>query len=289
MWSLFLCKNDVLNGFLINVKLLKDIFLNSWSFAGHNILGILYFMTDTQMISYYLGAEEVALYQSVFRVLLIFMMISEIISNVLLPYLSYKFSKSEDISYLISTFFMFLLVLSCSMFLIFTTFKKEIILILYSTEYLNALPIVLPFGIVLILRSISSVFGNLLTVSNNQKQRVITVFISLLTSVTLNFIFMPLYGIVISAWISVFVHFILFSLYFHFSKKELPKINIVNKNTIQIIGFTFALYLISNVLVYNRFLSVFIGVSLWITYLYVFLLKKGNWKKLKLILDDRGI
>lgn len=289
MWSLFLCKTDVFYGLLINVKLLKNLLLKSWSFASHNILGILYFMIDTQMISYFLGAEEVALYQSVFRVLLIFIMISEIISNVLLPYLSYKFSKSEDISSLISSSFIFLLVLSCSMFLIFTTFKNEIVLILYSTEYLDALPIVLPLAIVLILRTTASVFGNVLTISNNQKYRVITVFISLLTSVTLNFIFMPLYGIVISAWISVFVHFILFSLYFYFSKKELPKINIVNKDTIQIIGLTFVLYLISNAVVYNRFLSVFIGVSLWITYLYVFLIKKGNWKKLKLILDDHGI
>ena len=95
-------------------------------------MGILYFMVDTQMISYFLGAEEVALYQSIFRVLLIFIMISEMISNVLLPYLSYKFSKLEDISYLVSNFFLFLLLLSCSMFLIFTTFKNEIILILYS-------------------------------------------------------------------------------------------------------------------------------------------------------------
>src|SRR5690606_17751860 len=130
--------------------------------------------------SYFLGAREVALYQSIFRILLILIMISEMISNVLLPYLSYKFIKSENISRLVSDFFLFLLVLSCSMFLVFTTFKNEIVLILYTDEYLNALPIVLPLAIVLIFRTIASVFGNVLTVSNNQKYRVITVFISMI-------------------------------------------------------------------------------------------------------------
>lgn len=289
IWSLLICKEYLVGDFTLNKKLLKGLINKSWSFAGHSILGVLYFMVDTQLISYFLGAKEVALYQSVFRILLILVMISEMISNVLLPYLSYKFIKSENISYLVSNFFLFLLVLSCSMFLIFTSFKYEIVINLYTEEYLNALPLVLPLAIVLIFRTTASVFGNVLTVSDNQKFRVITVFISLIVSIIFNFILIPIYGIVISAWVSVFVHLILFSLYYYFSKKELPQISIINSDTVQAIIVTLLIYLIIHVVIDNHFFGVLFGVILWVMYLYLFFIKKGNWNKLRLILNDNGI
>ena len=289
IWCLWLCRDDVFNGWLPNKRILNDLFRKMWSFGGHYIMGILYFMIDTQMISYFLRTEDVALYQAIFRILLILLMVSEMVSNVLLPYLSYKFHQSLDITEITSRLFLFLLVLACSMFLLFNTFKEALILTLYSKQYLSALPIVFPLGIVLVFRTAASIFGNILTISDNQVYRVITVGISLLVSVTLNFIFIPLYGIIASAWISVVVHFLLFSLYVFFSKKELPNLIILNSEVFIAIGTTIGVYLIVDQVINNHIYASILGVCLWILYLTFFLIKNKNGYYLKSILNDRGI
>ena len=81
---------------------------------------------------------------------------SEIVSNVLLPYLSFKYYKNENLSELISKIFLYLLIIGCSLFLLFTSFKTKILEVLYTPEYQKAAILVLPFSIVVILRTISS-------------------------------------------------------------------------------------------------------------------------------------
>ena len=159
----------------IELNILKRILIKSWSYGAHTILGILYFMVDTQIISIYFGGKEVALYQSIFRIILIFLVFSELITNVFLPYLSYKFYKKEDISELSSKIFLYLLIIGLSLFLFFNTFKSFILSTLYNDNYLEAGILVLPLSVVVVIRTVSSLLGNLMTVSNNQSNRVIAV------------------------------------------------------------------------------------------------------------------
>ena len=135
MWLLALCRSTFVQFAYSGTKVGKLI-KQSWSFGVFNILGIFYFMVDTQIISLFLTAKDVALYQSVFRILLILMLLSDIISNVLLPYLSFKFYKQENISELSSKIYLYLLLVGCSLFLAFTTFKTELLQLLYTPEYL---------------------------------------------------------------------------------------------------------------------------------------------------------
>jgi O-antigen/teichoic acid export membrane protein len=213
LWSVYVCR-DSFSSFTYKKDQVKSILKGSWSYGVYTIFGVFYLMIDTQIIALYYDSVQVALYQAVFRILLIMLLFTDIISNVLLPYLSFKYHKNESIGDFSSKIFLYMLIIACSMFLVLTTFDEEIILVLYTSEYVNAVVLMLPFSFIIIIRAVSALFGSILTISNKQTFRVVAGGISLLISITLNFILIPKFGIIAAAWVSVFVHFVLFLLYY---------------------------------------------------------------------------
>lgn len=288
IWTFALCKTSF-TGFSFDGKLVKRLIKNSWSFGMHTILGIFYFMVDTQIISLYLGAKEVALYQSVFRIIFILLVLSDVVSNVLLPYLSYKFYKGEDLSELVSKIFLFLLIIGCSLFLLFTSFKVEILTLLYTSEYQEAAILVLPLSIVVILRTVSSLLGNILTVSDKQVYRVITVSISLAVSLILNFILIPKYGILAASWVSVLVHSILFSLYFIYSRREVASIRLFSFSNLLILTTTVIIYALVNHFFDGNIWVVLCGVLLWGLVIVFVMNRDNNFRFLQTVLKEKGV
>ncbi len=288
LWTGYLIR-DSLSGFSYDSKMVSALLKNSWSFGLHTILGIFYFMIDTQIISLYLGATEVALYQSVFRIVLILLIFSDIVSSVLLPYLSFKYYKRENISELVSKIFLYLLIIGCSLFLLFTSFKNQILKLLYTPEYLEAAILVLPFSIVVILRTVSVLLGNLLTISNRQVYRVITVCCSLIVSVVLNLIFIPMYGIWAAAWISVVVHLILFGMYLLYSKMEVPQMRLFGTSTLILVFVTIVIYALISYLG-NGCLWIFTLCTLLWLGVVVYIMKRGNnFAFLQQVLRQKGV
>ena len=288
LWTAYFCRSSFFK-FSIDFKLIKDVLKSSWSFGLFSILGIFYFMIDTQIISLYLGARDVALYQSVFRIILILMVFSDIVSNVMLPFLSYKLFKNDNINELTSKILLYLLIVGCSIFLLFTTFKNEILLVLYTPEYAKAAILVLPFSIVLILRTISTLLGNILTVSNMQRQRVITVGVALLFSLVLNLVFIPVFGIIAAAWISVIVHFILFSMYFIYSRFKVPNISLFSGTNFIILGATIGIYTVIEYFKESALWVLPVCAAIWIIVVYKIMMRNGNFIFLKQVLKERGI
>ncbi len=288
LWSLYICRN-VLDRWSFDIKLQKYFFKTSWSFGFHTILGIFYFMIDTQILSIYLGAKEVALYQSVFRIILIFLMISEMLSNVLLPYLSFKYAKKEDITTLVSKILLYLLIIGCSLFLFATTFRDFIMHVLYTEEYTSATPLLIPLSIVIIIRTLCSLLGNILTISNKQIYRVATVCITLVVSVVLNFICIPKYGIMAAAWISVIVHIVLFVLYYYFSNLVVPNIMLFSRDSIFILISAICIYFLFEYFSDFDNYIVIIGVLIWLFCVGVVMRYRNNFTFLKQILNDKGV
>ncbi len=288
LYALFICRSTF-NRYNLKTSMVAKLIKNSWSYGVFSILGIFYFMIDTQIISIYLGAKEVALYQSVFRIVLILMLFSDIVTNVLLPYLSFKFHQREDLSILVSKLFLYLLLLGCSIFLAFTSFKSELMGFLYPPAYQEALPLILPFSLVLILRTVSSLLGNILTVSNQQVYRVMAVGSSLIVSLVLNLALIPLYGIIAAAWTSVAVHIILFGMYSLYGKREIPSLRMFTRTNLTTIAITGLIYW-----VLLQFSETTYGVlagclSLWFLVLYVIMKKDNNFIFLEQVLREKGV
>lgn len=286
-WTAYLSRSSFsssTDGFGLISKLIK----RSWSFGLHTVLGIFYFMIDTQIISLYLGATDVALYQSVFRIILILLVFSDIVSNVLLPYLSYKYYQKENITELVSKIFLYMLIIGCSLFLAFTSFKIPILELLYTPEYVQAAVLVLPFSIVVILRTSSALLGNILTISNRQVYRVITVAVSLVISIVLNLICIPKYGILSAAWVSVVVHVVLFGMYFYYSQKEVPSIKLASKYNLTVLGSTLLMYTVVNHYFADNIWVTLLGAASWLLIVYGIMRQSNNLDFLRKVLKEKG-
>ncbi|NHF59081.1 oligosaccharide flippase family protein [Flavobacteriaceae bacterium TP-CH-4] len=288
LWTTVLCKFDFIK-FSYDGKLMGKLLKNSWSFGVFGILGIFYFMVDTQIISVYLGAKEVALYQAVFRIILILMVFSDIMSNVLLPYLSFKFFNKENVGELVSKLFLYLLIIGCSLFLAFTSFKTEVLTLLYTQEYQEAAALVLPFSIVVILRTVSTLLGNILTISNKQVYRVITVSVSLFVSLLLNLICIPKYGILAAAWISVLVHLILFGMYFAYSRIEVPSIELHSLSNLFLVAVTIIIYGMIHHVTSGGLWIVLGCAALWLLTVFGIMRQGNNLDFLKQVLREKGV
>lgn len=286
--TLLLCKEIFIRKwFSIDVQ--KHLLKYSWSYGAHFIFGTFYFTVDTQIIALLLSAEDVALYQSIFRIIYIFLIVSDVASNVLLPYLSSKYAKDQIIDKLSGNILYLLLVLGCSLFLFFTFFYKEIITVLYTPEYVKAYPLVLPLSIVILLRTSSSIFGTLLTISNNQVNRVKVVFLSMVFSISLNFLLIPYYGIVGSAWISVLVHLLLFAGYQRYSKNDFPHIQLFTFSNGSIVLTTFIFIVVERAIpVQNTFVSIFL-FAVWGILILILMKKHQKLAILNQILKDKGV
>lgn len=286
IWTTYLCRQSV--GSIDNLQVIGKLIKRSWSFGLHTVLGIFYFMIDTQIISLYLGATDVALYQSVFRIILILLVFSDIVSNVLLPYLSYKYYQKDNISELVSKIFLYMLIIGCSLFLAFTSFKVPILELLYTPEYAEASILVLPFSLVVILRTSSALLGNILTISNRQVYRVITVSVSLAISIVLNLICIPKYGIISAAWVSVVVHIVLFGMYFFYSQKEVPSIKLASTYNLVVLGATGLIYGVINQLSNDDIWVTLLGALSWVIIIYTLMRQGNNLDYLNKVLKEKG-
>lgn len=288
LWAIYCCKG-AFPKFSYSFKGVSKLLKDSWSFGMFGVMGIMYVMIDTQIISIYLKAKDVALYQSVFRIVVILMVFSEIVSNVLLPYLSFKFYSKENVSELVSKIFLYLLIIGCSWFLLFTSFKVEILEILYSPEYAEAAILVVPFSIMVILRTVATLLGNILTISNRQTARVVTVGVSLLISVILNVILIPKFGISAAAWTSVLVHVILFGMYFIFSKMEVPKMKLLSSSSTLVLGASTIMYFIINQFDNDSVWIESCCALIWLLLIAFVMKRDNNLRFLQMILKEKGV
>ena len=287
-FTIVLCK-DIFQRKWFNKDIQKYLLTNSWSYGAHFIFGTFYFTIDTQIIALLLEAKDVALYQSIFRIIYIFLIVSDIASNVLLPYLSSKYANKESIDQLSGNILYLLLIIGCALFLIFTSFHTEIISLLYTNEYIMAYPLVFPLSMVIMLRTAASIYGTLLTITNNQINRVKVVFMSMVVSIILNFSLIPIIGILASAWVSVLVHIVLLGGYYYYSKAEFPEISFFTKENNTIILITAAIFLLSNIVFKNSLVLSCILLLLWALIIGYTMRKHKKIATLTQILKDRGV
>lgn len=249
-------------------KIQNYLFKNSYSFGLHNIIGIFYLTIDSQLIAYYSGNKALALYQSIFNIVLILLSFTDLLGNVFLPYLAKLFSI--DINVFVKNSIVinkFIFVLGICMFICLNLFGETILQFLFKDKYSEAFSIILPLSCVMVFRVLSLVYAFALTISDNQNIRVLVVVVSLCVNLFLNFIIVPKYGYVGAAYVSVLTHFILFGLYMLYFYKYF-------KSTL--LNFKYGLYfliILGLLVVNNLIVSFIIPIAIFISLIvFVFIM-----------------
>ena len=203
-----------------NKKINIYLFKNSYSYGLHYIIGVFYFTIDNQLLAYYSGNEALAIYQAMFKLVLILLAVNSLFETVFLPFLSSKFGGDKVVFLnMASLINKTIVILGLSIFLMFNLFVKDVVTFLYPEDYLVGLTITFALSLVLLFRIQTTVYSVLLTISNHQNMRVVTVAITLLTNIVLNFMLIPKYGFRGAATVSAITHFVMLILYVGFARK----------------------------------------------------------------------
>jgi len=208
----------------------------------HLILGTSIIYIDTFILSLISNLENVGLYQAGMRIIMASMLIAVIISDAFIPEISKAYKDKKVVTKKLSRLFEFIL-LFCGLTTITLYFYKQtIILLLFSEEYLLIESSILLVIAIIILRYIGIVPGIILTSYGKQVIRANAVVVSIIFSVVLNLILIPLYNIEGAFVASLLAHVVLNIIYVFYAQRTViftKNISLSLLISILIIGYSF--------------------------------------------------
>jgi O-antigen/teichoic acid export membrane protein len=184
-------------------------------FGLHLVFNYLVFQLDTILLAIWKGDYDVGIYQSAFKLILVPLLIPEILINVLTPVLSrLNVENKKQWGYVGNAMSKFLYITIIPISIILFVYSDQIIHIIYgSKNYVNAIPVLRIFAVVLFIRFNFEAFALMLTTSNKQKIRMYIVIVAALLNFVLNYFAIPLYGAVGAAAVALLTNLFVAILY----------------------------------------------------------------------------
>ena len=248
-------------------------------FGVHLILGASIIYIDTFILSILSILENVGLYQAGMRIIMASMIIAVIISDAFIPEIAKIFENKSIASKKLSKLFEFILLFAGLTLSSIFFYKKTIILLLFSQDYLILESYIVLILFIILLRYIGIVPGIILTSFGKQIIRARAVVISAISSIILNVILIPIYGIKGAFLASLIAHIILNIIYVYYAHKT---ITFTSKISFLLIVSIFLLNLILQILLFSEsklFLAITIILNMLLIGSYFFI---TNSKKLNL-------
>jgi len=192
-------------------SLAKTMLQDSWPLIFTSFAGLLYMSTDQILIKYFLDFEQVGLYATAVKLIMVFYVIPSILSNILYPKLiqSYKSLARNDFLKKVQVLYFFNLLIAILILLFFILFGEDIILFLFGNEFLPSTEVLHIYSFGLIFVFFGSMNNKILMMENMQKLMLGRTILGLILNLILNLILIPEYGIVGGAISTVFSEFLI--------------------------------------------------------------------------------
>ncbi|MGB9664225.1 MAG: flippase [Ignavibacteria bacterium] len=277
--------------FKINFSDLGVLKSKTLIFGVHLVFSYLFFQIDTLLLAKISGEYSVGIYQSVFKLIMLPLVIPDILINSLTPTLSRLYYQSRtDWFSLGSSMGRILIMLIIPISVILFFYSTEIISLIYGLKNFGESIMVLKiFSLILFVRFLLEPFALMLTTSNRQKIRMWTVIVATLLNIVLNLYLIPRYGVNGAAFVSLIVNLIVAIIYFSFVEKEFRHWLFDIKNFISIFGSTVMVWLLKEFININFvFQIVLFGIFYFIA-IYSFYLKENEKNILVSILKKTSI
>lgn len=197
----------------VDFSFLKQKLKLALPFGITSIFVTIYYWIDSIMLSVMVGNEAVGLYNAAYKLILVLLFIPSVLNIAIFPAMSqFYVSSKESLKIAYEKYFKYMAILGIPLGVGTTLLANKIILLIYGTEYTNAVIAlqILVWSAVIIF--MSGAFARLLEASD--KQVVITKITAIcaIVNIILNLILIPHYGYIGASVVTVLTEFLAFLL-----------------------------------------------------------------------------
>ncbi|MEJ5305553.1 MAG: flippase [Ignavibacteria bacterium] len=260
---------------LSNLGLLKS---KALIFGLHLVFSYLFFQIDTLLLAKIKGEYSVGIYQSVFKLIMLPLVVPDILINSFLPTLSRLYvEKKEDWLRVGSSMGRILFMVVIPISIILFVYADEIIHLIYrSDQFFDAIVVLKIFALILFVRFTLEPFALMLTTSNRQILRMYTVISATILNVIFNSIIIPKYDTKGAAIVSLVINSFVGIVYFLAMAKDFHKWLINIKNLVLIFLSLIVITLILNFLMINFVLQILIFITFYSLIIFFYFLNKDE-------------
>jgi len=190
-------------------------------FAIHVALSTLYFSIDTIIIQHLLGPRNVGIYQAGLRVMMGGLVLADVLGNVYLNQMSKESANRQAMINLAKRMTRHFLMVGILGFICMIGFSELVVKLIYGIGFSYVISLLPLFGIVLLLRYMATSYGFILTVDDKQGTRTIGAGLSVIVSVSMNLILIPVFSLYGAVCASIITHIFLVSIYIFFVRRQL--------------------------------------------------------------------
>jgi O-antigen/teichoic acid export membrane protein len=198
-------------GLRFDIVLAKDMLKDSWPLIFTSFAGLLYMSTDQILIKYFLDFEEVGLYATAIKLIMVFYVTPSILSNILYPKIMQSYNLLNTKEFLCKTQKIYVLNFSIAIIILifFILFGEYLILILFGDEFMSSVDVLYIYSFGIIFVFFGSMNNKLLMMQNLQKLILTRSIFGLIINLMLNILLIPRYGIEGAAIATVFSEFLI--------------------------------------------------------------------------------
>ncbi len=275
-------KTDFKLHLTFDFEFIKSLVIAALPFALTGIFTKLYSSLDSLFLSWFSTDENIAYYQAAFKLVFALQFIPIALGSAIYPAFS-KYFK-EDKAQLKNTFeksFVILSIVAIPLSFGMFAISSDIINLVYPS-YHSSIPVLQIFSASFFFMFLNTPLGLSLSACDRQKVNTRNSFISMMTNLILNWIFIPIFGIVGAAGASVVSFIVLFTMNFIESKKVIDfKISYILKNISKILFASLAMYFI--VMFAKQYINFLFAIPIAMIFYaaMVFILKIVNLQDIK--------
>lgn len=284
---LYLKKLDHTITFKIDLKNFGILRNKALVFGLHLIFSYLFFQIDTLLLAKLKGDYSVGIYQAVFKLIMLPLVLPDILINSFMPTLSRLYVENKEgwlrLGALMGKI-LFIAIVPISIILFY--YSEDIIHLIYgSDKFFDSIVVLKIFALILFVRFILEPFALMLTTSNRQIYRMYTVIGATILNVVLNSIIIPQYDTKGAAFVSLFVNTIVGLVYFLIMFKVFYKWLLNIKNVVILLFSMLTVNLILNFLSINFIFQIIIFILLYFLAIYFYVLDDNEKELLKTLIN----
>jgi len=185
-------------------------------FALIGIISLVYFKIDVVMLSVMASDEKVGFYSAAYGLLAAFLFITEAYMLSVFPALSRSAENARNMLFFIwERSVKYLLILSLFITVFVFGLAKNIIEIIFSSSYMPSVPALQVLIWTLPWIFVNAINMRVLYAADKQKQATVVAFFSMVLNISLNFIFIPRFGLLGAAFATVIAEAVNVTIYFY--------------------------------------------------------------------------